>query len=190
MLKDRKSGGSAVMRYTTIVAILAVAVFAACVTGPDNDEAGPPWSPVDSSWKVIENLEYAYNNMNLDLYMSCFRSDFEFHLLEVNWQNYGFDESACQCSTWWGYDLEQQFHESMFNQAYGIDLVLSGTSQVPWSGDSTGESLQLYRVFDLKVYTVETLEDGYRASGGAIFICRQDADGEWYIWQWWDQSET
>lgn len=177
--------------YFLAAAMVSVFLSTACVTGPDNDEeAGAPWSPVDSAWKVVDNLKYAYNNMDLDLYMSCFRDDFEFHLLEYMWGGGWGDYSACSCSTWWGYDLEQEFHEGMFSQAYGIDLSMSGTSQYPWSGDSTGESLLLSRTFDLKVYIDETLQNGYRASGDALFVCRQDADGEWYVWQWWDASET
>ena len=51
-------------------------------------------------------------------------------------------------------------------------------------------SLQLDRTFDLKVYTDEAQSQGYHASGSALFICREDSTGEWYIWQWWDQSDT
>ena len=40
--------------------------------------------------------------------------------------------------------------------------------------------------FDLKVYTDEAQTQGYRASGEAIFICREDSTGQWYVWKWFD----
>ncbi len=175
-------------RYPLISLVTAVLIAMACITGPDSGEtAGPPWDPADSAWKVVENLCYAYNNMDLDLYMSCFRDDFQFHLLYLG-PGYGIGPGEQDSS--WGYQREMEIHENMFSTVYGIELEMNGSSQIPWSGDTTGQSLQLSRTFDLKVYLDQTLENGYRASGTALFICRQDTSGDWYIWQWWDQSET
>lgn len=143
-------------------------------------------NPVDSAYKVLENLEYAYISRDLGHYMSCFREDFEFHLLEIDWNDYTNNGIIDE---YWGIDLEEQFHETMFNSVSAIELVLSGVHESPWTGDSTGQSLQLIRTFDLKVYTDEAQSQGYRATGDALFICREDSTGEWYIWQWWDQSD-
>jgi hypothetical protein len=143
-------------------------------------------NPVDSAYKVLENLEYAYVSRDIDHYLDCFRDDFEFHLQEVDWDDYDGDGLI---DTYWGLDQEEEFHISMFasSNVTSIDLSISGSSQSPWTGDSTGMSLQLDRTFDLKVYTIE---NGYHASGSALFICREDSTGEWYIWQWWDLSDT
>lgn len=158
----------------------------ACLTGPSNNIIpSAPWEPVDSAWKVIENLEYAYETKDLDLYMSCFREDFEFHLLEYN----PHGNSAKQDSSW-GYAEEEQIHQNMFSDVPMIELTISCSSEVPWTGDSTGLSYQLQRDFDLWVYTSMFPAHGYRASGYGVFICREDSTGEWYIWLWWDQSET
>jgi hypothetical protein len=79
----------------------------------------------------------------------------------------------------------------MFNNVSSIDLSLDGNQESPWNGDPTGQSYQLLRTFDLKVYTNTAQSNGYRAAGSALFICRPDTNtGEWYIWQWWDQSDT
>jgi len=141
----------------------------------------------DSAYKVLENLVYAYQSKDLDHYMDCFRDDFEFHLLQVDWDDYDGDGIIDE---YWGLDLEEAMHDVMFGFVSSIDLSLSGDVQSPWTGDSTGTSLQLPRTFDLKVYTNEAQSSGYRASGQALFICRQDSTGEWYIWQWWVQSDT
>ncbi len=144
-------------------------------------------NPVDSAYKALENLQYAYESRDLDHYLDCFRDDFEFHLLQVDWDDYDGDGIIDE---YWGLDLEEEFHQIMFNSVTAIELTLSGTAQSPWTGDSTGQSLQLPRTFDLKVYTDDAHQTGYRASGDALFICREDSTGEWYIWRWYDQSST
>ena len=145
------------------------------------------YSPVDSAWKVLKNLEYAYISMDIDHYMACFRSDFEFHLLEIDWADY---TGNGEIDEYWGIDTEEEFHIAMFNSVTAIELTLIGEAEYPWTGDPSGLSLALPRTFDLKVYTDGAQSTGFRASGSALFICREDEDGEWYIWQWWDQSES
>ncbi len=158
-------------------------------TGP-----GPPpllyHTPVDSAYKVLENLQFAYISRDIGHYLNCFRDDFEFHLQEIDWDDYNGDGTV---DTYWGLDLEEDFHINMFgsSRVISIDLTLSGTAQSPWTGDSTGQAQQLPRTFSLKVYTDEAKSDGYIAAGSALFICREDSSsGEWYIWQWWDLSDT
>ncbi len=144
-------------------------------------------APVDSAWKVLENMEYAYISRDINHYMACLRSDFEFHLLETDWEDYTGNGVIDE---YWGIDLEEEFHIAMFNAVTAIELNLIGEAEYPWTGDPSGLSLALPRTFDLKVYTDGAHSTGFRASGSALFICREDSEGEWYIWQWWDQSET
>jgi hypothetical protein len=155
--------------------LIVVACTSTDPTGPEVEpQGGPPWAATDSAWKVIENLRYAYITMDLELYMSCFRDDFEFWPLPVQ-------QDSC-----WGYDIEEQFHQNMFDYVEVIELQFWGDTEYSWSGDSTGQSLALVRIFDLKIYV--DLFYGFIASGGALFICSPDSTGEWYIWQWYDQS--
>ena len=179
--------------------ILAAAACALALSGcwnpfdPDEGDDPPPsvyYDFCDSAWKCVANLEYAYTARDIDLYLACFRDDFEFHLLQVDWDDYNGDGID---DTYWGLDLEEQFHEAMFPAVVLIELSFgSGVQWQPWSGDPTGQSLQGIYNFDLKVYTDISgpQPEGYRATGQAKFICRPDSTGEYYIWQWWDQSET
>jgi len=170
------------MQFRTATILLLCALvpsFTSCgsSTGPEGQEPdGPPWEYPDSAYKVIENLEYAYETMDLELYMSCFRYDFEF--------------TGCVQPepTTWGYVTEGLVHDCMFDIVYDVDLAFEGSGESPWSGDSTGESLELERIFDLNVYMDEY--SGFRASGQEIFICRPDGDGTWYVWKWFDYSDT
>ncbi len=181
-------------RINTLIisAIITAVIVSGCWNpfSPEIDPKPPPiqyHNPVDSAYKVLENLQYAYISRDIGHYLACFRDDFEFHLLEIDWADYTGNGVIDE---YWGLDLEEEFTTSMFNSTNvtTIDLTLSGSSQYPWTGDSTGQSLQLDRTFNLKVYT---LDGGFIASGTALFICREDtSSGEWYIWQWWDLSDT
>ncbi len=185
-----------VNKHTKIFVVSAVitAVIASGCWNPFSPQTDPNppvqqyHNPVDSAYKVLENLEYAYTSRDIVHYLDCFRDDFEFHLMEIDWDDYDGDGTL---DTYWGLDQEEAFHILMFNNVSSIDLSLNGNQQSPWTGDPTGQSYQLQRTFDLKVYTNTAQNDGYRATGSALFICRPDTNtGEWYIWQWWDQSDT
>ncbi len=194
MSKDKKNIMTRNIRINTLIvsAVITAIIVSGCWNpfSPDSEPGPPPVQyhvPVDSAYKALENLQFAYISRDIGHYLACFRDDFEFHLQEIDWDDYNGDGVIDE---YWGLDLEEDFHISMFNSSNvtTIDLTLSGISEYPWSGDSTGLSLQLDRTFDLKVYTIE---GGYRASGTALFICREDtSSGEWYIWQWWDLSDT
>lgn len=176
--------------------IVSAAITAIIVSGcwnpfsPNTGINPPPpqyHNPVDSAYKVLQNLEYAYVSRDIGHYLNCFRDDFEFHLLEIDWDDYNGDDII---DRYWGLDQEEAFHINMFNSTNvtSIDLVLEGNQQSPWTGDPTGQSYQLQRTFSLKVYMNP---NGYIATGSALFICRPDTNtGEWYIWQWWDLSDT
>ena len=179
MIKLMKSKRRKVFALALAI-VSSILIVVACTstdpTGPEIESQGPPWAATDSAWKVIENLRYAYITMDLELYMSCFRDDFEFWPIPV------------QQDSFWGYDIEEQFHQNMFDYVELIELQFWGDAEYPWTGDSTGQSLVLVRVFDLKVYI--DLFNGYIASGSALFICRPDSTGEWHVWKWFDQSDT
>ena len=99
--------------------LLLIPVFLAlalngCLTGPDGSTAaGPPWDFCDSACKVIDNLKYAYNNMDLELYMSCFREDFVFHILDYGWPQFDPSQDTDPDSSW-GYNTEFHYHRAMF----------------------------------------------------------------------------
>ena len=174
---------------TLMAGLTSMLLSMACLTGPDGSPPPQtPWETLDSAWKVIDNLELAYNAMDLSLYMGCFREDFEFHFSDYSWPGEGYGKQ----DTFWGYWIEEGFHQGMFNsgEVSSIELTIAGTQENPWSGDSTGASLQLHRSFDLHVYTDEAQSDGYRAAATPGRVMGVASTGEWYVWKWWDESDT
>jgi hypothetical protein len=180
-------------KRTTVLVVIAAAVLmmSACLFSPDSKPSGDSdfYSPADSAWKVVANLELAYQTKNLDEYMNCLDSEFEFMLLETDWDDYDGDGLIDES---WGIDVEEQFTGNMFSspEADVIELTLTGDNESVWYGDSTGTTLQLVRSFELMVYYYDGAEQkGYRAAGDAMFLCKPNEDGEYKIWQWWDLSE-
>jgi hypothetical protein len=162
---------------TTLILVLTLTI-AACSSSTGPGSSTP--EPDSASW-VIDSLELAYVTRNLDLYMSCFRADFVFHLAY-----------SSQPPVSWGYDTEEEYHENMFTYVDSIELEFWGDDEFCWSGDPTGQSYVLLRDFDLKVYysIPGSLSVSSEAAGSVDFICRTDANNEWYVWQWYDMSEV
>jgi hypothetical protein len=182
-----------VKRTTALAVTTIILAGTACLFSPESGGTGGEsgyYTPADSAWKVLHNFQLAYQTQNIDAYMNCLHEEFEFILLEVDWDDYDGDGIVDES---WGRDIEEQFTTNMFNSpdAETIELNLTGNTESVWYGDPSGETLQLVRSFDLQVYYInsEGQPDGFRAQGEAIFLCKPNADGEYQIWQWQDLSE-
>ena len=176
--------------FAVLVAVLTV--FAAGCWNP----FGPPegddpiesqyYEYCDSAYKVLANLRHAYITRDIELYSSCVRDDFEFHLLYVDWGDYDGDGFEDQ---YWGLDLEEAFTHNVFENSEDIELTFTGDTEMEWSGALPGSGyLELPRGFDLNVYTDVSQGSGFHAQGTARFVCRPDSTGEYYIYRWFDES--
>ncbi|PIE51575.1 hypothetical protein CSA37_11270 [Candidatus Fermentibacteria bacterium] len=178
----------------TLVAALVFAglLGTACLFSPDpnNGTSVGFYSPVDSAWKVIYNFQLAYETKNFDEYQKCLHDEFEFILLEQDWGDYNGDGVIDES---WGKDLEELYTQRMFqsDNADVIELILTGTNESPYYGDTTGATVQMMRSFELKVYYYEDgTQKGVRAQGQALFLVKPGPNGDYQIWQWTDLSEV
>jgi hypothetical protein len=175
-------------RKTALLALGAALLLTACWNpfSPGDTQSGEDQvyhEFCDSAYKVLENLELAYKSMDLEHYLMCFREDFEFFLLEADWDDYDGDGVEDQS---WGLDLEEQFHEQLFEGGIVDNITLSLSIPDP---QQYGQGQLFQCNFDLKVYKPDG--SGWQASGQADFLCLQDSvSGEWLIWKWYDESET
>jgi len=136
-------------------------------------------------WEMLlQNLQTAWETEDIDLLADCFREDFEHHLLEIYWDDFNGDGII---DSLWGLDYELLLAQSIFDDADSIRFDLAGGNAFPWTGDSTGQTMQMPRELSREIFT----------SGGSsleemsvLFLCRPDDQGDWYVWQWWDLSET
>ena len=181
-------------KLLVVTVLTMILVGSACLFNPEEKQTGGDtgfYSPVDSAYKVIANFELAYETKNMAAYMECLHDEYEFKLLEVDWDDYDGDGIIDES---WGLDIEEAMTENMFTSTSAeiIELTLEGNSESVWYGDPSGETLQLVRSFELKVYFYddEGVQQGFRAAGQAIFLCKPNDDGDYVIWQQQDLSET
>jgi hypothetical protein len=170
--------------------MLRMLVFACCCSiiacgsspqGPGTTADSLFYSHPDSAWKVLTNLRYAYVTRDLDLYESCFRDDFEFHLPAILWDDYtgdGIDD------TWWNLDLELIWTSGLFGSIDSISLEFQPGTDSLLSEDP--EVWELARDFELTVYEGAASASAW---GEQQFLVRPDATGDYYVWQWWDYSD-
>ncbi len=171
-------------RRTLTALLITLLTIAACSSSTGPGAQGPPWIPPDSAYKVVENLEYAWCTQDIELVATSLDDAFEHRLLEEDWDDYNGDGII---DTYWDKYLELEFTEGTFNAADSIYMDISGTSEWPWSEDSSGQSLELQRSVYLEVHYPDTVGI---SSEAVVFICRPNQDGTWFIWLWIDQLEV
>ncbi len=152
-------------------------------------EPSPPagnmsWLEPDSAYKVLRNMEFAYQYFMLDNYMRCFDStDFAFYA----------DESLLNgphayLYRDWDYTKERTQTEILFSayfkpQSPPFLLIIRDSTQ------DFGDSARIFARYRLVVQ----LRDGreLEAHGSSIFLARKDPSSElWSISRWWDRKAT
>lgn len=153
----------------------------------------------DSPQAVLQTLEQAYTQKNINLFKSCLASDFRFELLSaeinligIDWNNDGFKDS------WWGYEQEVEYHTNLFLEgstdgAYPppdqISLRLQIPPQEQWESDNeVGHEtwVVIPCLFDLQLLYSES-SSSLSSSGVARFYLKP-IDNRWYIAIWRDES--
>ncbi|MBD3276783.1 MAG: hypothetical protein GF388_00635 [Candidatus Aegiribacteria sp.] len=136
-----------------------------------------PWLVVLSQW------ESAWNSMDLFELDGLMRSDFVHHLRESDWADYNGDGVI---DSTWDEEYELVVAGNIFNSADSIYYSLndfSGGVDSIWGGDSTGTSMVSHRKLVLEIYTSG---DTTSQTSDVSIVTRQDSQGYWYIWQWFD----
>ncbi len=159
-----------------LISISSLLIISGC--GPGSQEIViEPWET------LLADLEYAWTAMDISALENCLRNDFMHHLQEEDWADYNGDGIIDE---YWGLEIELDFAESAFTQADSIYFSLSGGDSFTWSGDSTGQSMEMPRVLTREIFFPGDTTLEVRP---VIFICRPDTQGKWYIWQWFDLEE-
>ena len=163
----------------TLLVISGAFLMASCDSGTEIITPVLPHSPVDEGWKAVENLEYAFNMKDLDLLDETLDQDFGLALQEEDWDDYdgdGIIDSSLN---------EEYFLQTvscMFNGYEVIELILSGSGEIIWPGDPTGETLQYQRSYSMKAYNwVGGQQEGWSRLGETSFLCKADETGIWHV---------
>lgn len=153
----------------------------------------------ESPQMVLQTLEQAYTQKNLQLFSACLAEDFRFELLssEVNiigidWNNDGFKDD------WWGYEQEVEYHRNLFLEGSSdgsypppdqINLRLQIPPQEQWQTDpETGHETWVVVpcLFDLQL--LYTASGSSLTSNGVARFFLKPVNNLWYIAVWRDES--
>jgi hypothetical protein len=181
-------------RPAAIVVLLALigASIGGCIFTADDDtpvdDPGPLRSSPDS---LIAQLQWAYNNMDLDTYLDCFADSMAFYMTPEDAEHFPPGH--------WGRAVEDTIHRRMFaetrDHTYDVELQLTTTAidtvSVP-GGRGRGVGWAYTEAVDLRLHVGEII---YWATGPSLFVVRQDPDdvgpdGEtlYEIWEWHETS--
>ncbi len=153
----------------------------------------------DSPASVLQSLEQAYTQKNLQLFTRCLASDYRFELLSsevssigIDWNNDGLKDS------WWGYEQEVEYHRNLFTEGSSdgsypppdqINLRLQIPPQEQWQSDpESGHEawVVIPCLFDLQLlYTSSNSSIG---SNGVARFYLKPINNLWYIAVWRDES--
>jgi hypothetical protein len=181
-------------RSMAIVLLLALtgALMWGC-SSPTDHETPPdlPYPLRSNPDSLMAQLVWAYNNMDLDVYLDCFADSLVFYLSEEEVAEHPELEPG-----YWGKAVEETIHASMFGSgavhADSIYLALRTTDidtvSVP-DGCGRGVGWQYREAVNLRLYVGGDWM--YWAAAPSAFIIRQDPDdvgpsGEtlYEVWEW------
>lgn len=152
-------------------------------------------SPIE----LLQNLERAYTEKNMNIYRSLLHEDFKFELIASEVSQIGIDVNGDGLrDSWWGYEQEVELTDRMFNIGSSdglypppdeINLRLQIPPQEVWENDPElghEDWIVIPCSFDL-LLTYAGTNSSFNANGVARFYLRPVAD-RWYIAIWRDES--
>lgn len=152
-----------------------------------------------SPQKVLENLQRAYQDKDIDLYKKLLAPDFRFELLAAEVTSIGIDVNEDGIpDAWWGYDQEINLTENLFYNGSSdgqypppdqIQLRLQIPPENLWDIDpEVGHEdwIVIPCSFDLTL-TYLSSSTTFTASGVARYYLYK-TENRWYIAIWRDES--
>lgn len=148
---------------------------------------------------VLQNLERAYREKNINVYRSLLHEDFRFELIASEVSQIGIDVNNDGLrDSWWGYEQEVELTNRMFNFGssdgnYPSPDEITLRLQVPpseiWENDPElghEDWIVIPCSFDL-ILSYTSTGSSFNANGVARFYLRPVED-RWYIAIWRDES--
>jgi len=149
--------------------------------------------------ELLENLELAYKQKNLELYKSLLAPDFRFELISSEVSQIGIDVNGDGIKdAWWGYDQEVEFTSNLFLNGSSdgvfpppdqIDLRFQIPPNETWDQDPQDgheDWVIIACSFDLQLI-YHQLNSTITANGTARFYLKP-VGNRWYIAIWRDES--
>jgi hypothetical protein len=190
----RRSNG---MRWRARGGLVISVVMAAALAGCQNpfnpvsealleEATGEAFEPTTPQ-RVLDNLVVSYQEMDIDRYMACFDStDFTFKFdpsepgLEALLDGLGIVNNEWYRTEEWL--ATQALFADVRRLGGSISVALTGGPPHPWSGDPSGNTVEIQRAYQIEVRPIQT-----DVVGTAFFRLRTNEHGNWVIVEWQDK---
>ena len=190
-----------ILRNALILLLFSMLLLSAC-TNPFHPKLWDNSSDVirnRTPREVLENLELAYKQKNIDTYSALLHTDFRFYLISSEANQIGIDANGDGIKDdYWDRDKELEITRNIFeygssNPTYSVPDVISLRLNIPpeevWEIDMRPEHenwIIIPCTFTLSM-SINNGSGTLSATGTARFYLAS-FDNTWYIMEWWDES--
>jgi hypothetical protein len=175
-----------ITRTIIVAAALAAALLIACGEEDITDPEGPRYFTPASPVNVLRNVEKSFRIQGFNGFRDCLSPDFVFYF---NPNDVGEIVEGYKIPVSWNRVEMLAAIRKMFNQAYGIEMV------IPTNGVGTpGSEDTTWRVDNVTITLVLLTEPGvgYRIGAGYCNFeferYENDGDYRWRLTTWWDYT--
>lgn len=164
------------MKHCIVIAALGLLMAASCGDSPTIVPPVLPHDPVDTASKALENFQHSVNVRDIGLLAETLDEDFGWYLFDESmWDDYNGDGIVDTC---FPRDYTVQLFDDLFENSTVLGMAMAGTSETPWYGDSTGQTMQCVRVVE---FISEPDSMFFTGTADWIFLARPDNAGEYRI---------
>ena len=174
----------------TAAAAAAALILTGCLFSPPESEEEKPAPQMTTPAYVLENIVYAYNHKDIDLYKRALSTNFVFYFDPRDIGQSPPGRPSYKIPESWSYTEDWNATRNMFNQAYSINLSIpTGRVGEPDPEETT------YRADNVSISLLVMIDElnGFIADGGYCnFEFEQYTSGQgkklWRLTNWWDRT--
>jgi hypothetical protein len=168
------------------VITFSVLALNGCIFGTPDDQGGDVTPGLESPAGVVEMIEVAYNDTDVELYKKCLSQNFTFYF-DPN--DVGNDVEGYIIPDSWGYYDEIDAADNMFDNAYSIQLSII-TNNIGEPEPSDEDFLAPNVMIELTVMIDS--QNGFKAKGPVDFefesYFNDKNEKQWRVINWWDRT--
>lgn len=174
----------------TAAAAAAALILTGCLFSPPEPKEEKPAPEMTTPAYVLENIAYAYNHSNINLYKKALSPNFVFYFDPRDVGQTPPGKPGYQIPESWSYTTDWDATENMFQNAYSISLSIS-TGRI---GEPDPEETT-YRADNVNISLLVMVNelDGFIADRGYCnfefekYKNEQNED-RWRLKNWWDRT--
>lgn len=185
-----RSKNHKVLRAGLVTAAAAALILTGCLFSPPEEKEDKPAPAMTTPAYVLENIAYAYNQRDIDLYKRALSTDFVFYFDPRDVGAHPPGKPGYTIPESWSYTTDWQATFNMFNKAYSINLSIP-TGRV---GEPEPEENE-YQADNISISLVVMIDElnGFAADQGYCNFKfekyqNEQSEDRWRLIAWWDRT--